>query len=143
MLSKATRLMFDYLFNEGETPKYPMLLALLVMTIFGVDMYFQSNENVYTRNDKELEENIKREFNASVIYKGIEKNNRNTEYYQLDNNMKFYKYHPIFNLIDVGDNLITKKDSSTLEIRKQDTIIYIDYKTDIWARLPRSSNFYK
>ncbi|MEK6492275.1 hypothetical protein [Myroides odoratimimus] len=143
MLSKATRLMFDYLFNEGETPKYPMLLALLVMTIFGVGMYLQSNENVYTLNDKELEENIKREFNASVIYKGIEKNNRNTEYYQLDNNMKFYKYHPIFNLIDVGDNLITKKDSSTLEIRKQDTIIYVDYKTDIWARLPRSSNFYK
>lgn len=57
--------------------------------------------------------------------------------------MRFYKYDPIFNLIDVGDNLITKKDSSTLEIRKQDTIIYIDYKTDIWARLPRSSNFYK
>ncbi|AJH13368.1 hypothetical protein [Myroides profundi] len=143
MLSKATRLMFDYLFNEGETPKYPMLLALLVMTMFGVGMYFQSSENIYTLNDKELEENLKREFNASVIYKGIEKNNRNTEYYQLDNNMRFYKYDPIFNLIDVGDNLITKKDSSTLEIRKQDTIIYIDYKTDIWARLPRSSNFYK
>ncbi|MDM1396751.1 hypothetical protein HX049_06135 [Myroides odoratimimus] len=143
MLSKATKLMFDYLFNEGETPKYPMLLALLVMTIFGVGMYLQSNENVYTLNDKELEENLKREFNASVIYKGIEKNNRNTEYYQLDNNMKFYKYHPIFNLIDVGDNLITKKDSSTLEIRKQDTIIYIDYKTDIWARLPRKSNFHE
>lgn len=143
MLSKATRLMFDYLFNEGETPKYPMLLALLVMTIFGVGMYLQSSENVYTLNDKELEENLKREFNASVIYKGIEKNNRNTEYYQLDNNMRFYKYDPTFNLIDVGDNLITKKDSSTLEIRKQDTIIYIDYKTDIWARLPRGSNFYK
>lgn len=79
MLSKATRLMFDYLFNEGETPKYPMLLALLAMTIFGVGMYFQSSENIYTLNDKELEENLKREFNASVIYKGIEKNNRNTE----------------------------------------------------------------
>ncbi|EHO15075.1 hypothetical protein [Myroides odoratimimus] len=135
--------MFDYLFNEGETPKYPMLLALLVMTMFGVGMYFQSSKNIYTLNDKELEENLKREFNASVIYKGIEKNNRNTEYYQLDNNMRFYTYDPIFNLIDVGDNLITKKDSSTLEIRKQDTIIYVDYKTDIWARLPRKSNFYK
>lgn len=135
--------MFNYLFNEGETPKYPMLLALLVMTMFGVGMYFQSSENIYTLNDKELEENLKREFNASVIYKGIEKNNRNTEYYQLDNNMRFYTYDPIFNLIDVGDNLITKKDSSTLEIRKQDTIIYVDYKTDIWARLPRKSNFYK
>ncbi|AJH13367.1 hypothetical protein [Myroides profundi] len=124
--------------NISINPFIPMLAVLCLIVLVA---YKCGGENAYTENDRQLKENTLKEFKAVVISQEANKGSRAGSYYILDNDMRFYEREYLYKVIEIGDTLITKQNSTRLEIIKKDTILTIDYLEDIWTAKDRSLRY--
>ncbi|MDR0227532.1 MAG: hypothetical protein LBI72_00455 [Flavobacteriaceae bacterium] len=110
----------------------PWVILVMVFGVVGGLLYLIVTDNKFTRNDRDLRENLLKEYRGIVIEKAKDKANRNVPYIILSDGTRFNYFSSVYPVVEVGDSIITEVNSSEIRIVKKDTIIYRDYVKDEW-----------
>lgn len=105
------------------------IISIIKALIFFFVLFFwfkvgDSGENL----KKSYEMDVNEYYNSIVIEKGLDKSNRNTPYFILNNKSKSHIDQLLFQKIEVGDTLLKRSGQSILKIIRKDTILFFDFK---------------
>ncbi|MDR2222956.1 MAG: hypothetical protein LBE34_09475 [Flavobacteriaceae bacterium] len=110
----------------------PWVILVMVFGVVGGLLYLIVTDNKFTRNDRDLRENLLRDYRGVVIEKGKDTANRDTPYIILSDGTRFNYFSSVYPIIEVGDSISKDSNSSLIRVIKKDTIIYRDYIKDEW-----------
>ena len=105
------------------------IINILKALIFFFVLFFVFNiDDVGENLKKSYQADVNEYYNSIVTEKGLDKTNRNTPYFILNNKSKSHIDQLLFQKIAVGDTLRKQSGQTILKIIRKDTILFFDFK---------------
>lgn len=109
---------------ENYSSQFKALIIFLIT--IGWLCFIILNSNRYEQNKSQYQDMLKDEFSGKIVERYIDKNNRNSPTFILNNSNGFVQYSQLWKKINIGDSLFKKSNSRLVTIIKKDTIIVFD-----------------